>query len=84
MTETVGTIIRDHITYRKQIFKLAGSDLRRTYRASALGWAWAIIKPLVTIFVYWFAFPSVCARVAISPVIRSFSGSSAASCRGFT
>ena len=56
MTETVGTIIRDHITYRQQIFKLAGSDLRRTYRASALGWAWAIIKPLVTIFVYWFAF----------------------------
>ena len=36
--------------------KLAGSDLRRTYRASALGWSWAIIKPLVTIFVYWFAF----------------------------
>ncbi|MFR5869850.1 MAG: ABC transporter permease, partial [Acutalibacteraceae bacterium] len=26
------------------------------YRASALGWSWAIIKPLVTIFVYWFAF----------------------------
>ena len=54
--ETIVTIVRDHIDYRKQIFKLAGSDLRRTYRASALGWSWAIIKPLVTIFVYWFAF----------------------------
>ena len=51
--ETIVTIVRDHIDYRKQIFKLAGSDLRRTYRASALGWSWAIIKPLVTIFVYW-------------------------------
>ena len=56
MGETVATIFKDHVVYRKQIIKLAGSDLRRTYRASALGWAWAVIKPLVTIFVYWFAF----------------------------
>ena len=35
--ETIVTIVREHIDYRKQIFKLAGSDLRRTYRASALG-----------------------------------------------
>ena len=77
--ETIVTIVRDHIDYRKQIFKLAGSDLRRTYRASALGWSWAIIKPLVTIFVYWFAF----AAAAISRATRSCCGSSAASCRGF-
>ncbi len=49
-------IIKDHIEYRKQIFKLAKSDLVKTYRGSALGWSWAIIKPVVTIFVYWFAF----------------------------
>lgn len=49
-------IIRDHIEYRKQIFKLAKADLAKTYRGSALGWSWAIIKPVVTIFVYWFAF----------------------------
>ncbi len=49
-------IIKDHIEYRKQIFKLAKSDLAKTYRGSALGWSWAIIKPVVTIFVYWFAF----------------------------
>ncbi len=54
--ESVKDIVRDHIRYRWQILRLAGSDLRRTYRASALGWAWAVIKPLVTIFVYWFAF----------------------------
>ena len=50
------SIIEDHITYRKQILKLAKSDLIKTYRGSALGWAWALIKPLVTLFVFWFAF----------------------------
>ena len=49
-------IIKDHIQYRQQIFKLAKADLIKTYRGAALGWAWAIIKPTVTIFVYWFAF----------------------------
>lgn len=48
--------INDHLKYRKQIFKLAKSDLNKTYRGAALGWAWAIIKPVMTIAVYWFAF----------------------------
>ena len=52
----IGDIIRDHIAYRQQIFKLAKADLIKTYRGAALGWAWAIIKPAVTIFVYWFTF----------------------------
>ena len=49
-------IVKDHYQYRHQIFKLAISDLKKTYRGAALGWAWAIIKPAITIFVYWFAF----------------------------
>jgi len=49
-------ILKDHSTYKQQIFKLAKADLVKTYRGSALGWSWAIIKPAVTIFVYWFAF----------------------------
>lgn len=49
-------IIKEHIQYKQQIFKLAKADLVKTYRGAALGWAWAIIKPAVTIFVYWFAF----------------------------
>ena len=52
----IGEIIKDHITYVQQIFKLAKADLIKTYRGAALGWAWAIIKPAVTIFVYWFTF----------------------------
>ena len=54
--KTLFKIIKEHIQYRKQIFKLAKSDLIKTYRGSALGWSWAVIKPTVTIFVYWFAF----------------------------
>jgi len=42
--------------YKKQILKLAKADVTKTYRGSAFGWAWAIIKPVVTIFVFWFAF----------------------------
>lgn len=54
--ETLSKIIKEHMSYKNQIFKMAKSDLIKTYRGAALGWAWAIIKPAVTIFVYWFAF----------------------------
>lgn len=52
----INEIIKDHKNYKQQIFKLAKSDLLKTYRGAALGWSWALIKPSVTIFVYWFAF----------------------------
>lgn len=54
--KVLAEIIKDHIEYMQQIFKLAKADLVKTYRGAALGWAWAIIKPAVTIFVYWFTF----------------------------
>lgn len=49
-------IVSEHREYRVQIFQLAAADLIKTYRGSALGWSWAVIKPSVTIFVFWFAF----------------------------
>ena len=49
-------IISEHLQYRRQILKLAKSDLIKTYRGSFLGWFWALVKPAITIFVYWFAF----------------------------
>ena len=54
--EVLTQIIKDHMAYSGQILKLARADLIKTYRGAALGWTWAIIKPAVTIFVYWFAF----------------------------
>ena len=56
MGETIKLIIEEHRTYSKQIIKLAKSDLIKTYRGAALGWAWALVKPLITLFVFWFGF----------------------------
>jgi len=53
---TLIEILKDHKTYSNQIFKLAKADLVKTYRGSALGWAWALVTPMMTIFVFWFAF----------------------------
>ena len=54
--KTIQTIISEHIKWRGQIFLLAKADIIKTYSGAALGWAWAIIKPLITISVFWFAF----------------------------
>ncbi len=53
---TLVGVVDEHEQYWRQIFQLAAADLVKTYRGSALGWLWAVIKPSVTIFVYWFAF----------------------------
>ena len=53
---TIKEIIREHISWRSQIFKLAKADIIKTYSGAALGWAWALIKPTMTIAVFWFAF----------------------------
>lgn len=53
---TLKEIISEHIKYRSQIVKLAKSDIIKTYRSTALGWTWAIIKPSITIAIYYFAF----------------------------
>lgn len=56
MIESLKTIIEEHKSFGRQIFKLAKSDLIKTYRGAALGWAWAMVKPLITLFVFWFGF----------------------------
>lgn len=53
---TIKQIYNEHKFMGKQIFMLAKSDLFKTYRGAALGWAWAIIQPAMTLFVFWFAF----------------------------
>lgn len=53
---TLSEIVSDHIKFRRQLLKLAKSDIVKQYRGAALGWMWAVISPAVTIFVFWFAF----------------------------
>lgn len=52
----IAEILLDHTEYRRQIFQLAKSDIRKTYKDTALGWVWALVKPLVRVAVYYFAF----------------------------
>lgn len=54
--ELVKEIIREHVLYRQQIFKLAMIDLRKTYKGSSLGAFWLFAKPAIRILVYYFAF----------------------------
>lgn len=53
---TLKKIISEHIRYSRTILKLAKSDLVKTYKGAALGWSWAIIRPAMTLGVYYFAF----------------------------
>jgi len=52
---TLIKIIKQHITWRHQLIRLAKADLVKTFSGAALGWAWAVIKPAVLIIVLWFA-----------------------------
>lgn len=56
MFKVLKEILFDHFYNISQTLKLAKADLIKTYRGAALGWAWAIIKPCMTLFTYWFAF----------------------------
>ncbi len=60
--------IKEHKEFGRQLLELAKADLLKTYRGASLGWLWAIVKPSITIFVYFFAF-SVGIRSAAQPVI---------------
>lgn len=42
--------------FRKQLVKLSQADLKKSYSGSVLGWGWAILRPAILIFVFWFAF----------------------------
>ena len=54
--DTIRTVFKEHFIWRNQILKLAKADIIKTYSGAALGWAWAVVKPTITIAVFWFAF----------------------------
>jgi teichoic acid transport system permease protein len=47
-------IVKEHISFRRQLFTLIKLDLSKAYKGSALGWLWAFVQPLLLLFVYWF------------------------------
>ena len=54
--KSVKLFIQEHMAFKKQLLVLAKADVVKTYRGASLGWLWALIKPSITIFVYFFAF----------------------------
>lgn len=60
----VFTIFYDRLTVlpvelyenRRLIWKLAKNDFKKRYAGSYLGIIWALIQPVVTVFMYWFVF----------------------------
>lgn len=55
MYQTVKEIIAEHRSMGwVRLYRLAKSDLIRLYRGAALGWAWALVKPVMTLFVFYF------------------------------
>ena len=51
----LATILRDNWHWRRQIRRLAVFDLIKRTRGTVLRWGWLFVKPLVFIFMYWFA-----------------------------
>ncbi len=53
--EIIVEFFSSHWHNKTQILEMAKTDVIKTYRGAVLGWSWAIIKPVIRIFVYWFA-----------------------------
>lgn len=49
-------ILKEHQNFGKQILLLAKNELIKKYKGAVIGPFWAVVKPLFTLFVYWFAF----------------------------
>ena len=49
-------IFLENKNFIRQILRLSKSELIKRYKGAALGPAWSVIQPAITIFVYWFAF----------------------------
>ena len=54
--DTLQEMVSDHVHSWKKIGRLSITHLIKEYRGAVFGWAWAVIKPAVVIFVFWFAF----------------------------
>ena len=49
-------IYKEHKGFGKQIMLLAKNELIKKYKGAVIGPLWSVVKPLFTLFVYWFAF----------------------------
>ena len=72
--------LRDLWTYRELVYFMVWRDIKVRYKQTLLGAAWAILQPVLTMFVMFFLFrrsPScrqIMSRIRSSPIRRSFHG----------
>lgn len=52
----MGEIFREHRGFGRQIWLLSRTALRTMFKGSVLGSAWAVVKPLITLLMFWFTF----------------------------
>jgi len=50
------TIIREHKGFWPQIWKLARLEIKKRFKGSFLGSAWAIVSPVMTLMLFWLVF----------------------------
>jgi len=50
------TILKEHQGFGRQIWKLARLEIRKRFKGSFFGSAWAIISPVTTLLLFWFVF----------------------------
>ena len=55
MFSNVRYILRENLSFSKQIYKLSRSELIKKYKGAALGALWMFIRPSITILAFWFA-----------------------------
>jgi len=53
------TAVKDLISYRHLVWDLAIKDIKVRYRSPVLGFLWAIIVPLATVFIFKFVFSNI-------------------------
>ncbi len=58
-------MFKNHENYRELIWMLAKTDFKLRYHGSVLGYAWALLKPLITFMVLNFVFSSIFAQRGI-------------------
>lgn len=56
MWVNIRTVLRENITNRSRIIRMANYDLRAQNNGTTLGFLWNFLNPALQIFVYWFVF----------------------------
>ena len=50
------SIYREHQGFWKQIFRLSIIELEKSYKGTLFGLMWVVVKPAVTLLMFWFIF----------------------------